>query len=92
MDDYPSYNVADPRGLRVENLLASLKNMHVAYFFGKINSSTDKMIEEFRKVAKNEKFVREADLKDPGNIFAMALQSVSITIDAKITSTLAGYT
>ena len=88
-DDYPTYNEADPRGLRVENLLGSLKQMNINYFFGKINASTDMMIREFRNVMKDEDFVQEIDMTNPGNIFAMAVQSVAMTIDAGITAVMA---
>jgi hypothetical protein len=89
-DSYPSYNDADPRGLRIENLIGSLKQMGISYFFGKINSSTDVMIREFRKVAKDEDFIQEIDMASPGNIFAMAVKSVAMTIDTRIAATLGG--
>ena len=90
-DNYPTYNEADPRGLQVENLLGSLKDLNIAYFFGKINSSTDKMICEFRSVMKDEDFVREIDMQNPGNILAMAVQSVAMTIDARMTAIIGRY-
>ncbi len=89
-DLYSSYNDADPRGLRVENLLGSLKQLNVNYFFGKINNSTDDMINEFRKVMKDDDFVREVDMANPGNIFSAAVHSVAMTIDTRIAATLSG--
>ena len=47
------------------------------------------MIREFRNVMKDEDFVREIDMKNPGNIFAMAVQSVAMTIDAGMTAVMA---
>jgi hypothetical protein len=89
-DSYSSYNDADPRGLRVENLLGSLKQLNVNYFFGKINNSTNVMINEFRKVMKDDDFVREVDMANPGNIFSAAVHSVAMTIDTRIAATLCG--
>jgi hypothetical protein len=86
-DYYLTFNDADPRGLRVENLLGSLKKLEVSYFFGKINGLTDIMIREFRKVMKDENFVKEIDMESPDNIFPMALQSVYATIDGRIPPT-----
>jgi hypothetical protein len=89
-DSYSSYNDADPRGLRIEDLIGSLKQMGISYFFGKINNSTNVMISEFRKVAKDEDFIQEIDMANPGNIFALAVQSVAMTIDTRIAATLHG--
>ena len=88
-DTYPTYNDADPRGLRVENLLGNLKQMNITYFFGKINASTDMMIREFRNVIRDEEFVREIDMQNPRNIFAMTLESVASTIEIRMNATLA---
>jgi len=89
-DIYAAYNDADPRGLRIEDLISSLKQMKISYFFGKINNSTDVMISEFRKVAKAEDFVTEIDMSNPGNIFALAVKTVAMTIDTRIAATLGG--
>ncbi len=78
----------DPRGLKVENLLGSLKELNVAYFFGKINCLTNIMIKEFCMVMKDDNFVKEIDMANPVNIFAMALYSVSTTIDKSIAATV----
>ena len=91
-DSYASFNDADPRGLRVENLLGSLKQLKINYFFGKINSSTDVMIKEFCNVMKDKDFVEEIDMASPGNIFAMAAHSIAVTVDTRIAATLsAGF-
>ena len=64
--------------------------MSISYFFGKINSSTNVMIREFRKVAKDEDFIQEIDMARPGNIFALTVKSVAMTIDTRIAATLGG--
>jgi hypothetical protein len=68
--------------------LGSLEQLNVAYFFGKINNSTDLMIREFCNVRKDDNFVKEIDMAKPGNIFAMALYTVSTTIDKSIAATV----
>jgi hypothetical protein len=68
--------------------LGSLKELNVAYFFGKITNRTDTMISEFCKVMKDDNFVKEIDMAKPGNIFAMGLYSVSTTIDKSIAATV----
>jgi hypothetical protein len=44
-DTYEDFNDRDPRGLRIEDLLGSIKSKKINYFFGKITKHTDKMIE-----------------------------------------------
>ncbi len=89
-DIYSASNDVDPRGLRIEDLIGSLKQMGISYFFGKINNSTDVMISEFRKVAQAQDFVQEIDMANPGNIFALAVKTVAKTIDIRIAATMGG--
>jgi hypothetical protein len=44
-DTYEDFNDRDPRELRIEDLLGSIKSKKINYFFGKITEHTDKMIE-----------------------------------------------
>jgi hypothetical protein len=53
-----------------------------------VNAETDVMIREFRNVMKDEDFVNEIDMSNPGNIFAMAVYSVSKTIHSKLEKTI----
>ncbi len=53
-----------------------------------MNAETDVMIREFRNVMKDEDFVNEIDMSNPGNIFAMAVYSVSKTIHSKLEKTI----
>jgi hypothetical protein len=34
-DDHKTNNVADPRGLKIEDLMAAIKNLSVNYFFSR---------------------------------------------------------
>jgi hypothetical protein len=74
--------------LTVGNLLGSLKQLKVSYFFGKINNSTDVMIQEFCRVMGDKEFIQEIDMANPGNIFSMAVHSIAMTIDTRIAATL----
>ena len=47
-DDYPG---GDPHGLQSEELLRGLRQLGVCYSFGRINSSTDRMVELFDQEA-----------------------------------------
>ena len=44
-DSFENHNERDPRGLRIEDLLASIKAKNINYFFGRITPHTDKMIQ-----------------------------------------------
>jgi hypothetical protein len=46
-DQYPD---GDPRGLKIDKLLANLASKNIDYYFAEINSSTAKMIDEFNKI------------------------------------------
>ncbi|CAB5347078.1 unnamed protein product [Rhizophagus irregularis] len=46
-DNYPD---GDPNGLTAESVLNMMKSRNILYFFGKIKSNTDKMLEIFRSI------------------------------------------
>ncbi|CAG8443822.1 4823_t:CDS:1, partial [Cetraspora pellucida] len=46
-DDYPD---GDPNGLTAESVLKKMQSKKILYFFGKINNSTDVMINVFREI------------------------------------------
>ena len=71
----------DPRGLQIEDLLGKVKRMGIDYTFGKINSSTDRMVDEFRKVGGSEGFVKCADMADVKNFPFAAVETISATIE-----------
>ena len=87
-DAYAKYNAKDPRGLKVEDLIDGLKRLGINYFFGQINKSTNAMIAEFRKVAKDDNFIREVDMGDPTSIFELSLAIVEISIEGRTKETL----
>ena len=79
-DSYAAYNDKDPRGLVMENLIAQIKQMEIDYTFGKINSSTDAMIREFRAIG-GKNFVRCSDMADVKNFPFAAVETISATIE-----------
>lgn len=76
-DDYPS---GDPNGLVPESLLNRLTNINVVYMFGRINSSTDKMIAVFNTVMPVETF--EATKADS------MMDTVSKSITSSVSSSI----
>ncbi|KAF0449668.1 kinase-like protein [Gigaspora margarita] len=46
-DNYPN---GDPKGLTAENVLKEMQSKKILYYFGKINTSTDVMLNVFRKI------------------------------------------
>ena len=73
----------EPRGLQIEELLSTIKQLKINYFFAKINESTDKMIQEFKNTGGHE-IVQYADLKTPDLMSLLVVDSVTKTIDASV--------
>ena len=48
--------------IHIENLLNKIKQMKIKYFFGKINESTDKMINDDFKAVSGHKTIQYTDL------------------------------
>ena len=69
----------EPRGLDVDDLFKTLRQLKIMYYFGRLNSSTDKMIQVFRQTGKG--YVEEEDVRDPSCIKPMVFKSVSNTIN-----------
>ena len=84
------YYNKEPRGLKVENLLDKIKLLNVKYFFAKINSSTDKMVNEFNRVA-GYNLVKNINLKSPDLMAHLVLNSITQTLDESISDTLRTY-
>ena len=74
-DDFYDY---EPRGLNAYDLFRTMRELKIMYYFGKLESSTDKMIDVFRQMGKEN--VQEEDLKNPTFIKPMVMKSVSNTI------------
>jgi hypothetical protein len=83
---YDDHYYVEPRGLKVEDLFDNLKQLKVQYFFGKINSSTDKMMKEFKKLGGEN--VREDNMSNPSLLNRMAVGSISATISATVSRTI----
>ena len=88
VDEYEGCNDADPRGLKIEDLMASLKAHKINYFFLKIDSCTDKMIREFCSAAGQVDFVHCLDLKKPSQIFDAVIEIVKQSTKIKIKETM----
>ena len=73
----------EPRSLQVEELLSTIKQLKINYFFAKINESTDKMIQEFKSTGGHE-IVQYTDLKSPDLMSLLVIDSVTKTIDASV--------
>ena len=84
------YYDKEPRGLKVENLLDKIKLLNVKYFFAKINSSTDKMVNEFNCAA-GYTLVKNINLKSPDLIAHLVLKSITQTLDESISDTMRTY-
>ncbi len=79
-DSYATYNDADFRGLRIEDLIRKTRQLGIDYTFGKINSSTDVMISVFNQIG-GEDFVSCSDMADVKNFPFVAVESISATIE-----------
>ncbi len=79
-DQYRGYNDEDVRGLRMEDLIGKIKMLKIDYTFGKINSCTDKMVDEFKNIGGNN-FVKCADMADLKDFTFAAVESISCSID-----------
>ena len=83
-DSYSKFNDKDPRGLKIEDLLASLKKLQISYNFGKINDTTDVMLREFRNLYP----IREINLDKPGDLFMVTILSISKVVGSTLKSIL----
>ena len=84
------YYDKEPRGLKVEILLDKIKLLNVKYFFAKINSSTDKMVNEFNRTA-GYNLVKNINLKSPDLIAHLVLKSITQTLGDSISDTMRTY-
>ena len=79
-----NYYNSQPRVIHIENLLNKIKQMKIKYFFGKINESTDKMINDDFKAVSGHKTIQYTDLVSPDLMSLLAVNSVTKTLDATI--------
>ena len=83
-DEDKDNNVADRRGLRIENLISSLKQFGVKYYFGRIKADTDKMVQVFREVAQDPQFPVMINVTDTTSVASEISSSVCSSISASI--------
>ena len=77
------YYKSEPRVIHIEDLLNKIKQMKINYFFGKINETTDKMINEFKAVG-GHAIIQYTDLKSPDLMSLLVVDSVTKTLDTTI--------
>ena len=85
VDDYPD---GDPRNLNIETLLRKIQEYRIAYWFARLNPSTDKMIEEFAKVMAGDNQVHTVNLQNVNDLMPAVSQSISESIIATESVTL----
>ena len=77
----------EPRGLVVEALFRTMRQIGVKYYFGKVNNSTDKMFNVFKSLGDKD-MVNEVNMRSP-NLFSMhALSSITSTIGGTLSATV----
>ena len=73
-DDYPN---GDPRGLKIEDLLAKLQEMNILYWFAKLGNTTDQMIKEFQSLMS----INEIDLASADDLVQAVVGSISVSVE-----------
>lgn len=81
-DDHPD---GDPHGLQSAELLQRLRALKVHYTFGRINSSTDKMIRVFNEELGNDGYIKTYEMAD----LKVVTKTVTLTLRTSITKTAA---
>jgi hypothetical protein len=74
-DDFPG---GDPKGRSLESLLDQLANNDIQYHFGKINNSTNKMVETFAQIYSCDLVVCE--MKNADQILENVVSTASIAV------------
>jgi hypothetical protein len=82
-DSHPG---GDPNGLRPETLLPALQQKGVMYKFGRINNSTDKMVNEFNRIMGGSGFVETIEIKDAASMMRSVTTSVTDTMYTSLSS------
>ncbi|PAA66394.1 hypothetical protein BOX15_Mlig014772g1 [Macrostomum lignano] len=84
-DSYPN---GDPKGRTENALFAAMKRLHIDYYFGKINSSTDRMIELFSLAYGRP--ITEFSVDAIANIAGSVINSITTSIDCNVEKTKLG--
>ncbi|GBB92406.1 hypothetical protein RclHR1_00200039 [Rhizophagus clarus] len=90
---YDTYPDGDPNGLTAESVLENIKSEEILYYFGKITSQTDKMINVFREIIGEFLiFDLNMDGRDPKALTTKLFEAVcsSITSSVILTSSETG--
>ena len=82
-----SHSAGDPLGLRAEDLISNLKGKNIEYFFGRINNSTDLMINKFNSIAGGDKYITTTPMSE-GTMMTTILASVSLSLTSSLTSSV----
>ena len=77
-------NKANAEGLNIQNILAKLTEERVKYIFGRITSSTDKMIAEFQKISGNNGFPQVMDASSEMKAIELIPEVINATLQKKI--------
>lgn len=80
-DSYPN---GDPNGLKAVDLLTHLQSQNIAYFFGRINSKTDKMITVFNSLVGGTFITQET--VSAGTFMETVTKSVSRSVSESVSS------
>lgn len=83
-DSYPG---GDPNGLRAEALLPAIQQKGIVYKFGRINSSTDKMISEFNKILGGH-VIETMDVADASTLMGSVATSVTESLYTSLSSSV----
>ena len=73
-DEYPN---GDPRGLRIEDLLSKLEGLQVIYWFAKLGSMTDLMVQVFQSIMK----INQIDLASVDGLVEAVYGSISASVN-----------
>jgi hypothetical protein len=77
----------DPYGLKAEDLLNAIKAKNVQYFFGKINATTDKMINKFNAIIGGDSNFIISTPMTAATMISTISRSVCTSISASLSST-----
>lgn len=73
-DNYPN---GDPRGLRIEDLLSKLEELKIIYWFAKLGSATDLMVQVFQSIMN----INQIDLNSVDDLVGAVAGSISASVN-----------
>ena len=73
-DEYPN---GDPRGLRIEDLLSKLEELKIIYWFAKLGSATDLMVQVFQSIMN----INQIDLNSVDDLVGAVAGSISASVN-----------